>query len=154
IADADLQTSNLSLNPLWKNRSYSSGEAPEIDGFAASNMLAVRVRDLTALGGVLDRVVGLGANSFNGLNFGLVDMQPAQDDARRAAVADALRKAQLYADAAGVNLGAVISINESGGYGPRPEFLEQSMRASADVPIEAGELEITASVTIVFAIGE
>lgn len=155
IASADLQTSGLNLNPLWKNRSYNSGETPQIDGFVASNTVTVRVRDLAALGGILDRVVGLGANTFSGLRFGLQQPEPAEDDARRAAVADAMRKARLYAEAAGIELGHVLSISESGGYAPQPLMLEAAaMRSMGDVPVEAGEVSVNASVTMVFLLDD
>lgn len=151
VAPRDLQTSALSLSPLWSNR-YDSTAPPRITGFRAENMLTVRLRDLDGLGGVLDAVLGEGANSFRSLAFGLSDPQPVQDAARSAAVADARRKARLYAEAAGLTLGPVLSFTESGGASPRPAMMEAA-RASADMPIAEGELTIRASVTMVFAIG-
>lgn len=152
IDGADLQTRDLSLNPRWKNRPYKAGEAPEIEGFTASNTLMVRVRDLDVLGGVLDQVVQLGANQFRGLSFGLQEPEPAQDDARRAAVAEAMRKAQLYAEAAGVTLGPILSISETGRTAPQPVMMMEAARMSADVPVEGGEVSVSAQVTMVFAI--
>ncbi|MHC0054858.1 SIMPL domain-containing protein [Actibacterium sp. D379-3] len=152
IAPRDLQTRDLSLQPLWKNRNYSSGEAPEIDGFVAANTVMVRVRDLDGLGTVLDQAVGLGANTFNGLRFGLQDPAPQQDAARKAAVADAMRKAQLYAAAAGLELGPVLSISEAGAPAPAP-FMMEAARSSVAAPVEGGEVSLSASVTMVFGIG-
>lgn len=146
IAARDVQTTNLSLQPNWVNR--SSGRA-QIDGYVAANTVMVRVRDLPALGEVLDKVVGLGANTFSGLSFGLQTPEPKQDEARRAAVLDAMRKAQLYAEAAGVNLGPVLSITEAGGATPRPMMMEAARSA---VPVAAGEVSLSASVTVVFAL--
>ena len=113
IQGRDMQTRDLSLNPLWDNR--SSGER-RIVGFQASNTVMVRVRDLA---GILDQVIQSGANQFRGLSFGLQEPGPALDEARRRAVAEALRKAALYAEAAGLTLGPVIALTESGG-GCRP----------------------------------
>lgn len=154
IAGKDLQTRDLSLQPKWKNRQYSSGEAPEIEGFTASNTVIVRVRDMSNLGGLLDQVVQMGANRFQGLSFGLQQPEPARDEARKAAVAEATRKARLYADAAGVTLGPILSISESGGVSPQPMMMMEAARMSADVPVEGGEVSVNASVTMVFAISQ
>lgn len=152
IAERDLQTSALSLSPVWSNRRSSNVTPPEITGFEARNLLTVRVRDLPGLGGVLDLVVRSGANRFQGLSFDLQDRGPAEDEARRRAVADGLRKAALYAEAAGVALGPVLSIDEAGG-GPGPMALGTAEMARAAVPVAAGELTVRASVRMVFAIG-
>jgi len=152
IADRDLQTRDLSLQPLWANRSNSSANPPQIDGFVATNTLSVRVRDLTRIGAVLDQVVGLGANTFSGLSFGLQDPQPIKDQARAAAIRDAMRKARIYTDAAGLTLGPVLSISETGGGVPQ-RFMLESVRSAAPVPVASGEASITASVTMVFGIG-
>ncbi|MGV6812901.1 MAG: SIMPL domain-containing protein [Brevirhabdus sp.] len=151
IAPGDLQTSNLSLHPNWSSRNSSSSQPPRILGFVARNTLAVRVRDLARLGQVLDAVIKAGANDFQGLSFSLSDPTPAADAARSDAVADATRKARLYAKAAGVALGPVLSISETAG--ARPYAAEMARAAMADaVPIEAGEVSVGASVTIVYAI--
>ncbi|MDZ4136162.1 MAG: SIMPL domain-containing protein [Paracoccaceae bacterium] len=152
IAERDLQTSGLSLNPNWN--SSAPGMSPVIAGYVASNMLSVRVRALDTLGAVLDAAVKDGANALNGVSFGLADPAPALDEARRRAVADARARAVLLTGAAGVNLGAVMSITEGGGYAaPQPMFrLERSMAADA-VPVAAGEVSISAQVTIVWEIG-
>lgn len=153
IADRDMQTSGLSVNPRWDNRSTSGGR-PQITGFVASNQLTVRVRELAALGGLLDTLVGEGANNLGGISFGLQEPRPLQDEARRRAVADARARASLFAEAAGVTLGAVISIDELGGGMPRPQVLgRMEMALSADaVPVAAGELSLRAQVQMVFAL--
>mgnify|MGYP000330228120 FL=1 len=151
IAPRDMQTSELSLDPVWSNRAATNGEAPRIEGFVARNTLRVRVRDLDRLGGVLDDVLEVGANTFRGLSFGLQEPGPLTDQARTAAVADAQRKAALIAGAAGVTLGPVLSISESGGVSPQPVMMEA---ARAAVPVAAGEVSLSATVTMVFALGE
>lgn len=153
IEGKDIQTRDLRLSPRWKNRAYKSGETPEIEGFTASNTVMVRVRDMGALGGLLDQVVQLGANQFQGLSFGLQEPEPAQDEARKNAVADAMRKAQLYAEAAGVTLGPILSISETSRVAPQPMMMMEATRSmAADVPVEGGEVSVGASVTMVFAI--
>ncbi len=114
----------------------------------------VRVRDLAALGGILDTVIADGANDFNGLRFGLQDPAPLMDEARRRAVDDAMARAALLAGAAGVTLGPVLSIDDQGGSRPMP-MAEMAMRMSAGAaPVAAGELTLTANVAMVFAIAE
>lgn len=149
IAPRDMQTSELSLDPVWSSRT-SNGAAPRIEGFVARNTLRVRVRDLDRLGPVLDDVLRVGANSFRGLSFGLQEPEPLADQARAAAVADAQRKAALMAEAAGVALGPVLSISEASAGIPAPMMLESTRAA---IPVAAGEVSQTATVTMVFALG-
>lgn len=152
VAERDMQTRGLSLQPVWSNRRNSDNDPPQITGFVARNALVVRVRDLAALGMILDRSVQDGANSFDGLQFGLQDPEPLQAEARKAAVRDAMARAAQLAEAAGITLGPVQSISESGGT-PRPMQMEMaSARMSADVPIAAGEVGIGAQVSMVFLI--
>ena len=149
IAPRDMQTSDLSLDPVWSSRA-SNGAAPRIEGFTARNTLRVRVRDLDRLGAALDDVLRVGANSFQGLSFGLQQPEPLADQARAEAVADAQRKAALMAEAAGLALGPVLSISEAGGAAPVPVMMEA---ARAAIPVAAGEVSQTATVTMVFALG-
>lgn len=152
IAARDLQTRELSLTPVWSERSGSGAERRQITGFEAANTVVVRVRDLDALGGILDAVLAEGANDFNGLRFDLQDPAPLAEEARRRAVADAMARAKLLAEAAGVALGPVLSIDERGGVMPKAEM---AMRMStAGAPVAAGEVSVTANVSMVFAIGE
>ena len=80
IAARDVQTSGLSLSPVWSNRS-NSNTRPSVVGFAARNQVTVRVREIAKLGTILDLVVKSGANEFNGLRFGLQDSQAAREAA-------------------------------------------------------------------------
>lgn len=151
IEDRDLQTSNLSLNPNWVG--YDSGSTPKIAGYVASNMLNVRVRALDSLGSVLDASIADGANTLNGISFELAAPRPAQDEARKAAVADARARATLLVEAAGGTLGKIVSITENSGYGsPMPMF--KSDAAAAPVPVASGQIGLSASVTVSFEIAE
>jgi uncharacterized protein YggE len=154
IDPRELQTRNLSLSPRWTNRSSSVDGSPEISGFVATNTITVRVRDLPKLGEVLDAVVRDGANTFHGLSFGLQEPRPATDEARKQAVADAIAKATLYAQAAGVALGDVLSISEDRAASQPFGGMEMVRMASDVVPVAEGELMIGASVTMVFAIAD
>jgi uncharacterized protein len=150
LEERDIQTSGLSLSPNW--RQTETDPTPRIMGYQASNMLTVRVRALDTLGSILDRTISDGANNFNGLTFGLADPEPAMNEARRRAVADAMARARLLSDAAGLTLGPVVSITDGGFQGgPRPMY---RMEAAADsgLPMAAGEVNTTASVTMVFGL--
>lgn len=146
VADRDVQTSNLSVNPNWVG--YDSGRAPTIAGYTAQNLVTVTVRKLEDLGSVLDSAVADGANTLNGLSFGLANPKPVMDEARKLAVADALDRARLLSGAAGVGLGDVVSISENGGYQPPMPMLRAEAKADS-VPVATGELGISASVTLV-----
>ncbi len=151
IAPRDIQTSQFSLYPQWSNRSSSSTKPPKITGFVATNVVFVRVRALDRLGETLDALTTSGANRIQGVDFGLTEPGPFLDQARLNAVAEAKRKAALYADAAGVTLGAILSIDE-GHAQTQPAYRAEARLLADSAPIAEGELDLTAEVTIRFAI--
>ncbi|MDV4145345.1 MULTISPECIES: SIMPL domain-containing protein [Shimia] len=152
IASRDMQTSALSLNPLW-SRDRAPNEAPEIRGYRAETRVTVRLRDLGMMRGIFDKVVADGANGFGGLQFAVQDTAPLHEAARRAAVADAKARAALYAEAAGVTLGPVLSLSETGAATPRPMMMARAeMVSDGGMPVAAGEMETRALVSMVFAI--
>ncbi|WP_233417147.1 SIMPL domain-containing protein [Halovulum marinum] len=158
VAEADMQTGNLSLYPRRDDRRSQNGgglDEPPIVGFVANHTVSVTIRQLDSLGGVLDAVVSDGANTLGGLSFGLQDPAEALDAARREAVADAMRKAELYAEAAGVVLGPVRAISEPVMQdGPMPMMAMEADMMRGAVPVAEGEVKVTATVTMSFAIGE
>ncbi len=148
IEARDMQTSNLSINPNWTGYDSST---PTISGYMASNILTVRVRMLDTTGTVLDAAVTDGANTLNGLTFGLADPEPAYKEARKEAVADARAKAELLATAAGVTLGPILSIADMGTMtDPAPMYRDAV--ASAPVPVVGGELGLIANVSVTYEI--
>jgi len=152
IAERDLQTSGLNLSPRWRQDSPARG-VPQIEGYVAETTVQARVRAIDDLGGVIDAAVQSGANQFRGLSFGLASPSEARDAARRAAVEEGARRARLYAEAAGVEFGALLRLEEESGQDPRPLMrAEMSMADAGSVPVAEGELEITARVRLVFAI--
>lgn len=146
IEPRDLQTSGLSLGPNWSNSESGS----KIDGYTASNQLSVRVRNLDQLGEILDAAVEDGANTLNGVEFGLTEPGPQLDEARKRAIADARHRAELLAEAAGSALGPVVSITEGGSNSPGPQFNSYGRAAMESMPVEAGELALSASVTVIW----
>ena len=149
----DIQTRSLTLSPVWSHASSSMGRS-KITGYVAGNTLQIRVRDLSELGRILGQVIGDGANDFGGLAFGVQDPAPLLDQARQAAVADAVAKANLLAAAAGVSLGQVQSITDHGNSSPAPMRMEMSAARDSGVPVAPGEISLSASVSMVFAIGD
>jgi uncharacterized protein YggE len=150
IAPADMQTSNLSLNPNWTGYETNT---PVISSYIASNMLTITIRKLDGLGAVLDASVADGANTLNGLTFAVADPKPLLDEARKEAVADARARAELLAEAAGVKLGKIVSITETA-VGEPPMPMYKAELSAAPVPVVGGEVEMSASVTIFYEIVE
>lgn len=156
VAPADIQTAGLFLSPVYASqRSYSlssgEGEAPKLVGFAAGNELTIRLRNVAATGETIGALVGAGANRLNGIVFGVADGRAQMDEARREAVADAQRKAALYAEEMGVTLGPIIGMEEEGG-SVQPRMMARAMSESYDVPIELGETSVQVAVRVVWSI--
>jgi uncharacterized protein len=153
IEARDIQTSNFTVNPRY-DYGENNAQPPKVIGYDVSNNVTVTVRKLESLGAVLDSVVSAGSNQINGVMFQVSKPEAATDEARKLAVADALRKAKVYTEASGVSLGQVISLSEGGGYQP-PVPMFKSMRAegaSADVPIAQGEQVIAIDVNFTWEI--
>lgn len=174
IADRDIQTSNLSINPVYRDPNREAAMAarysgqpytppppeeqiPTIIGYQANNSVSVRQRRLGDFGKVIDTLASAGANQINGPDFRLDNPDPALDQARRDAVKAAQARAALYANALGLRIVRVVSLNESGGYyGPPPTMFMRGQSAIAapppppppPSPVRPGEMQMTASVTI------
>ncbi|HEV7275184.1 MAG TPA: SIMPL domain-containing protein [Devosiaceae bacterium] len=156
IESRDIQTSGFSVHPnyVYTDARDENGYTlpPKIDGYQVSNTVTVRVRQLDALGAVLDQAVTVGANTINGISFSVADPAALLDEARSKAFEDARRRATLYAELAEVELGNIHRIEESQLQGgPQPYQMQTAMydRAeAASVPVEAGELTFPVTVTV------
>ncbi len=149
IAEADVRTSRLSLQPQVSPM-RSGADTPTIVGYHASNSVTVRVRDVARVAETVDALLAAGANDISGVNFLVSNASKWLDEARPKAIADARRKAEIYAKAAGVSVGAPLSISEEGSNGPiAPRGFAQGMSVAAPTPIAAGDetLSITISVS-------
>jgi uncharacterized protein YggE len=150
VADKDIRTSNFSVSPQYAN---SNSEAPRITGYQASNQVDVRLEDVSKLGTALDALVAAGANQMHGVSFLIRNDAELLSQARADAVAEARAKAETFAKAAGVSLGAILSISESGIEAPRPMYrMESVVVTGARVPVAMGEQSVGADVTIVWEI--
>lgn len=151
IEKKDVQTSQFNVNPNYaKSVSSSYSSRGKIVGYSVTNQVRIMVRDLDRLGSVLDQLSKNGANQMHGISFGFSNPVPLQDKAGIAAILEARRKAELYAEAAGVTLGAVLSIDEQFGGSPRGMQKMAMMESGSTVPIAVGESQITAGVSITF----
>lgn len=155
IEARDIQTSGFSVNPnyVYTDERDENGYSlpPKINGYQVNNTVTVAVRDLDALGSILDKSVTVGANTIHGVTFSVADPSSLYDEARKAAFADARAKAELYAEAAGGRLDEIESISETRGYDqpqPYPQYARMDMAASAAVPVEAGELAFAITVNV------
>jgi len=150
LDDKDYQTSRLSLQPQYApNR---PGPSP-IVGYRASNRVSIKLHDVAKVAGIIDTLVSAGANDVGNINFSVTQASKLLDDAREKAIADARRKAEIYAKAAGVTLGAPLSIAEGGA--PAPVFRAKMMAASpmaTSTPIAQGEETLSVTVEVSWAI--
>ena len=148
IEPKDIQTTNFSVRPRFQQS--KDGKPPKIIGYRVTNSVTITVRDLKQLGAILDKVVTQGSNQIGGITFSVDDPTKLEDEARRRAMQDGIRKATLYAEAAGAKLGKVFKIQEGFiAHPPRPMAARAVLEAkAADVPIEPGEQTLRAQVNV------
>lgn len=153
IAEADIQTSGITLNPQYN---YTNSSAPRLVGYQFSNNVAVTVRKLDLLGDAIDDALAAGATSLDSVQFRVDDETKAEAQARAAAMADAKTKATALASAAGVTIEGVSSITETIGAIPYPVYYDRSAGAALEkaiaTPVQAGTNEVSISVAVVYLI--
>lgn len=150
IADRDIQTSNISLNPDYR---YVENQPPRLTGYTASNQVNVRFRDIGKTGDILDALVAEGANQINGPNLTIDKPEEALDEARVKALADGRARAELYARALGMRVVRLLSVSESGGNYPVPPPMPVMMEArgaAAGTKIDPGEQKLSVSLGMTF----
>lgn len=158
VSDGDIGTSAVNLQPITRMVRQPDGTAVEKqDGYRASNQVRIRLADMGKLGELLRRALEAGANRIDGISFGLKDPDAAQADLRVAAMKDAMAQATRLAQAAGVSLGRVVSIQSP----PReerppmalaPAPMRMKARGGPAVPLVAGTIESSADVAAIFAV--
>lgn len=151
IAAKDIETTQFSINPHYEHR--PDGTQARLVGYQVHNQVQVMVRDLKMLGELLDRMVSLGANQMHGLSFEVTTAETLRDAARQEAMKNALRRAKLYAEAAGASVGEVIAISEETGHVIPEAGLKVGRAMAMDaVPVEAGQQSLEARVTVTWAL--
>jgi uncharacterized protein YggE len=161
VADKDIGTSGFSVFPVYEERPpRADGEGgieamPKIVGYQVQNEVRVTVREIEKSGALLDQVVTAGANQISGIAFDVADPQAAADEALKMAIADARRKAELMAAAAGVRIVRVLDISGGGGF-PMFARAERAFDAAGapPVPVMPGEARVQANANIIFEIAE
>ncbi|HEX8192179.1 MAG TPA: SIMPL domain-containing protein [Allosphingosinicella sp.] len=174
VAERDIQTSSLSLNPRYTNperdamiRARETREpyvpppepaAPRIVGYDARNHVQVRVRRVAEMGRIIDALAAAGANEINGPHFTMDEPRAALDEARSAAVAEARQRAELYARAAGMRVVRIVAITEAGGHYPVQGIMVSGLRTfdagapppPPPAPVSPGELSLGVNVSVQF----
>jgi uncharacterized protein len=127
------------------------GHPTTFSGYRVVNQVRLTVREMKRLGEMLDAAVTLGANQVNGITFDVSNAETLKDEARKQAMVNARRRAELYATAAGAQLGNVLTISEDVNAGPRPMSMARSAIAGA-VPIEGGTRTLTVTVHVTYSL--
>lgn len=152
VADNDIRTARISLQPQFATRGPSQQGSPQITGYRASNRVTVRIRDVSKVASVIDTLVAAGSNDIGGIDFIVSKESELLDEARARAIADARRKAQIFAKAAGVTLGSATSISEDGASPPMPVQMRTFKAAGSPTPVSPGEETLRLQVNVSFEI--
>ncbi len=149
VAERDIQTSQLSVNPVYARYNSNSNEQPRIIAYEARNTVSALVRDLDRVGPAIDAMFEAGANSLNGVQFSSSRTAEARDEARRLAVANLNARRDLYAEAAGFDIVRILNFAESGSISPQPMAMMARAEFASDLgtQVAAGELTISATVS-------
>lgn len=151
IEAKDILTTVVQLNPRYADG--RGGRAPAITGYQATNQVRIVVRELPRLGEILDQAVTLGANHMGGIAFEVSRAEELKDEARKAAMVNAKRRAELYATAAGVSLGPVLLISETVSGGAQPRVFGGGRAAMAEaVAVEPGSVDLTVQVHVTYGL--
>lgn len=151
IAAQDIKTTSFNISPRYQN--FKDGRAPAISGYQVHNQVRIMVRALDKLGAILDTAVTLGANQIGGIEFIVGKSDSLKDEARKQAMANAFRRAKLFAASAGAEVGEVLAIaEEMSAPAPRPMVMARAAMAADSVPIEPGSLQLEARVNVTWAL--
>lgn len=153
LEDKDIQTSNFSVQPRYD---FSNGQSPKLVGYDVSNNVTIKLKKIDTMGALLDKLVQSGSNQITGVSFDVSKPEEAMDQARKLATQDATRKAKLYAQAMGIELGNVMQVSEGSSAQPSSvPFVRGAAMMKADaapVPVAAGEQTLAADVNIIWEI--
>ncbi len=145
IDPKDIQTSAFTIEPIY------DGKPPAVSGYRVRNAVEVTARDLDRLGETLDALVALGVNQVDSLSFEASRAETLRDEARKDAMANARRRAELLAAAGGATVGEALSISEDTGGEPQGRGVYTRALAKP-VPIERGTEQLEARVTVTWAL--
>ena len=145
----DIRTTLLSVQPRYD---YRDNQSPVLTGYELANVVEVTIRDLARVGDVVDATLQAGATSLDSLSFRLADPQPAEREARLLAMVAARARADVLAEAAGLEIVGVSDIVEAGASPPPMPRMkaERMMLADAATPVEAGSMDVAVGVTVTY----
>lgn len=149
IADADIQTSSINLNPEYR---YAENQPPQLTGYRASNSVNVKFRDLKRTGAILDALVAEGANQLSGPNLTIDKPESSYDEARVKAIAAGQARAELYAKALGKRVVRILSISEGGGIAIPPPMPPVAFAQARDAKteIDPGTQQLSVNISMSF----
>jgi len=140
IAQRDIRTSRFSVQPAYAPPQQPPAE-PKLTGYSVSNQVTINIRDLNKVGDILDHLITAGVTSVGSISFLVSDQSKALDQGRAAAIADARRIAEIYAQASQLRLGDVAWVTEDSAFAA--PFAMRAPAASApmatSVPIAPGK---------------
>lgn len=147
----DIRTTSVNVEP--RHQHFKDGRPPAVVGYRVLNQVRINQRDISKLGETLDRSITLGANQLGGISFEVSKAEQLKDEARKQAMENALRRAQLYASVAGAQVDRVLTISETVAGMPGPRLLQGARMAMAEaVPVEPGEQALTVTVHVTWAL--
>jgi uncharacterized protein len=151
IAQRDIQTSRFSVQPVYAPPEPRT--EPKLSGYSVTNQVTINIRDLNKVGDILDHLITAGVTNVGSIIFLVSDQSKALDQGRAAAIADARRKAEIYAHASQLRLGDVAWISEDSGFIPPVAMRAQAAPApmATSVPIATGEDTLRVRITVGFA---
>ncbi len=155
IADKDMQSAGITINPQYR---YAENQPPVVTGYQASNTVNVTLRDMAAVGTVIDALVSQGVNQLNGPTFDVEDKDSALNEARTKAVGKARDRAKLYAEAAGVKITRLKNLSEQSMMSPQTPYPMMRMAAmdsaASSTPVAPGEVMLSVTISMTYEIGE
>lgn len=161
IKNKNIRTSGFNVHPVYdysKKSGYRKTNSQKITGYKVTNTVTIKVTDTDKLGKLLDELINSGSNQISGIRFGFNDSEEILDRARKLAIRNARKKAELYAQTAGIKIGNIVSISELGTRLPQPVYRFTEMhqaRITSDagtVPVSSGEQNISASIKVEYEI--
>jgi uncharacterized protein len=151
IAAKDIKTTSFNVSPRYQN--YKDGRPATINGYQVHNQVRILVRAIDTLGQVLDTAVTLGANQLGGIEFLVSGAETLKDEARKVAMANALRRAKLFAATAGAEVGEVVAIaEEMAAPIGRSGVVTRGLMSAEAVPIERGTQTLEVRVNVTWAL--
>ena len=153
VPNEKIRTAGISLTPVYsqpKPRAEPEPEVPRIVGYRATNSVRVHLDDLERVGAVIDAGIAAGANQLSSLNFELKEDLSFRQQALRLAAQEARIKAETIAAALNLTLGEVLEVREEGAQTTYPVERRFAAPAAAGTPIQPGQIQVSAAVTIRF----